>query len=104
MATRTALLHPKSVKLQWVMSAQRVPRDLLGPDVDSVEWQLQLDGTDVAVRVVFSAHDYERLLRDLDARGEAMVTLDGFLVGAPGSFVLEKVRFKVDRRRGGPKA
>ncbi len=103
MVTRTATLHPKSMKLQWVMSSQRIPRELPETEADLVEWQLQLEGSDVPVRVTFSAQDYRRLLRDLQAYAEAMVTLDGFLVGAKtGGLMLERVRFKVDRRRGGP--
>ncbi|MGC4121237.1 MAG: hypothetical protein QM765_43005 [Myxococcales bacterium] len=102
MVTRTATLRPKSMKLQWVMSSQRIPRELPQSDTDTVDWQLQLENSEVLVRVTFSAQDYRRLLRELEAHTEAMVTLDGFLVGAKDGFALEKVRFKVDRRRGGP--
>lgn len=100
MVTRTAVLNPKSMKLQWVMSAQRIPRDLLEAGADSVEWLLQLENSPVQVKVVFTASDYRRMLRELESYAEAMVTLDGFLVGAKdGGFLLERVRFKVDRRR-----
>jgi hypothetical protein len=83
------------MKLQWVMSSQRIPRELPETEADLVEWQLQLEGSDVPVRVTFSAQDYRRLLRDLQAYAEAMVTLDGFLVGAKtGGLMLERVRFR----------
>jgi len=50
-----------------------------------------------------AAQAYRRLLRELPAYAEAMVTLDGVLGGAKtGGLMLERVRFKVDRRRGGP--
>ncbi|HEY3451655.1 MAG TPA: hypothetical protein VGK67_35180 [Myxococcales bacterium] len=101
MAKRTAVLQPKSMKLQWVMSPERVPREAPEGD-EAVEWQLQLEATPTPIRVTFSAADYRRLLHELGARSDAMVTLDGFLVGdGAGNLALERVRFKVDRRRGG---
>ena len=100
MVTRTAVLQPKSMKLQWVMSPERIPRQDPGP-ADVVEWQLQLEATAVQIRVTFPAADYRRLLRELDARADAMVTLDGFLGADAAGLRLERVRFKVDRRRGG---
>jgi hypothetical protein len=101
MAKRTAVVSSRSFKVSWVMSPERVPRDVLPPgDNSEVEWQLQLEGTAPPIFARFPAEEYRRMLRELDG-GNVMVTLSAFLGADASGLVLEKTRVKVERRRGG---
>jgi hypothetical protein len=105
MTKRTAVVRTRSFKLSWVMSPERIPRDLLSPDgtPGDCEWQLKLADNAPPITARFTANDYQRMLREIDAQqGGAMITLQGYLNGCPAGLVLEKTSFKVDRRRGPP--
>ena len=105
MTRRTAVVRTRSVKLMWVMSPDRIPRDLAAADggPGDCEWQLQLAEGAPTITARFSLQDYQRMLREIDSQtssGGAMITLQGFLAGCPAGLLLEKTSFKVDRRRG----
>lgn len=106
MTRRSAVIRTRSFKLSWVMSPERIPRDLIADSpTGSVEWQLQLSENTAPIAARFTQNDYQRMLREIDAQhGGAMITLQGYLNGTPAGFLLERTSFKVDRRRAPPPA
>jgi hypothetical protein len=105
MTKRTAIVPLRSFKLSWVMSPERVPRDVLPPEGEpgEVEWQLQLEGGAAPIAASFNARNYRRMVKELDdGHGNVMLTLQGYLTGGPTGLVLERAGFRVERRRGSP--
>jgi hypothetical protein len=101
MAKRSATVDLRSFKVSWVMSPERVPRDVLPPEGEpgEVEWLLQLEESAPPIYANFNARNYRHVVKELDANpGGLMLTLQGQLTGRGGKLVLEKAGFRVERR------
>lgn len=105
MATRTAVVPLRSFKMSWVMSPDRLPRDVLPPEGEpgEVEWTLQLDNGAPPVKATFNARNYRRMLKEVDANPSGvMLALQGYLTGGPEGLYLEKAGFRVERKMARP--
>jgi hypothetical protein len=104
---RTAVVALRSFKLTWVMPPEKVPRDVLPPEGEGgeIDLQLKLDGAPAPIVAAFNARNYRRMLKSLDAgSGNMMVVLQGYLTGGPEGLFLDRAGFRVDVRtpRGPP--
>jgi hypothetical protein len=93
MATRTAVVPLRSFKMSWVMTPERLPRDVLPPEGEpgEVEFTLQLENGAPPIKATFNARNYRRMLKEVDADPHGvMLSLQGYLTGGPNGLFLEK--------------
>jgi hypothetical protein len=91
--------------MSWVMSPERLPRDVLPPEGEAgeVEWTLQLESGAPPIKAMFNARNYRRMLKEVDANPAGlMLSLQGYLTGGPDGLFLEKAGFRVERKMARP--
>ncbi len=91
--------------MSWVMTPERLPRDVLPPEGEpgEVEFTLQLENGAPPIKATFNARNYRRMLKEVDADPHGvMLSLQGYLTGGPNGLFLEKAGFRVERRMSRP--